>query len=77
MKKASKLLFVVLMLILALFAVTACPTPDPGNGGDTPTVSEIRIGDRPMQLTFVQGQELNLDGGTLIVVEDGVFILLL
>lgn len=66
MKKASKLMFVVLMLVLALFAVTACPSSD--------EVSEIKITTRPMQLTFVQGQELNLDGGILTVVEDGAEI---
>ncbi|MBR2967336.1 MAG: bacterial Ig-like domain-containing protein [Clostridia bacterium] len=64
MKNIFKFLIALSILVVGAFALTACPPPGPN-------VSSIEIADTPYQTTFVQGEDINLFGGTLSVVEDG------
>ncbi len=65
MKKISKLMIVMLILVTAIFALTACPA-------NNDEVSEILVSEAGMpRLEFVQGQDYDFFGGQLTVIRNG------
>ena len=68
MKKFATMALVVLMIVTAVFAMTACQDPQ----NDQPNVGKISVEETGMpQLLYVEGQELDLSNGMLTVEKDG------